>query len=127
MNANSEIAIVGGAAAWGAHAAGVRFSAVRRKLRTTHFFARTSWLEPGHDNLGEPPKPARGPHALRIFTSEFAVTRLAAVAMRSERRVSRGSGRIYVAAKPPPQTGPTECRVKRGAPSIASLRLKLAL
>ena len=38
FNPNSEVELAGRAAARGAHAAGVPFSAARRKLRTTHFF-----------------------------------------------------------------------------------------
>ncbi len=58
------------AAARGAHAAGVPFSAARRKPRATHFLARKRKLELGHDGLGGPPKPARGPRALPILISE---------------------------------------------------------
>ena len=64
------------AAAWGAHAAGVQFSAARRKPRSTNFFVRRRKLELGHDGLGEPPKPARGPRALPVSISEIGLIAL---------------------------------------------------
>ena len=69
---NSEAEIASRAAARGAHAAGVQFSAARRKPRTTHFYVRGEKLVLGHDGSGWPPKPARGPRALPIPISEFA-------------------------------------------------------
>ena len=71
INPTSEVAIASRAAARGAHAAGVQFSAARRKPRTTYFFVRGEKLELGHDGLGGPPKPARGPRALPVPISEF--------------------------------------------------------
>ena len=73
VNPNSEIELAGRAAARGAHAAGVPFSAARRKPRTTHFFGRRRKLERGHEGLGGPPNPARGPRALPISISEFGM------------------------------------------------------
>ena len=61
------------AAARGAHAAGVPFSAARRKLRATHLFVRGGKLERGHEGLGGPPNPARGPRALPHSVSEFGL------------------------------------------------------
>ena len=71
FNPNSEVELAGRAAARGAHAAGVPFSAARRKPRTTYFFVRRRKLERGHEGLGGPPNPARGPRALPISNSEF--------------------------------------------------------
>ena len=71
FNPNSEVEPVSRAAVWGAHAAGVQFSAARRKPRSTHLFVRGGKLELGHAGLGGPPKPARGPRALPIPISEF--------------------------------------------------------
>ena len=71
INPNSEVGNAHRAAARGAHAAGVPFSAARRKLRTTHFFVWGGKLELGHEGLGGPPKPARGPRALPSPISEF--------------------------------------------------------
>ena len=71
LNSNSEVTMAPRAAAWGAHAAGVLFSAARRKLRSTNFFARWRKLELGHEELGGPPNSARGPRALPAADSEF--------------------------------------------------------
>ena len=76
MNPNSEVEIAIRAAARGAHAAGVQFSAARRKPRATNFFVRGGKLELGHDGLGGPPKPARGPRALLLPISEFGFSAL---------------------------------------------------
>ena len=73
INPNSEVGNAPRAAARAAHAAGEPFSAARRKLHTTHFFVRGGKLELGHDGLGGPPKPARGPRALPIPISEFGL------------------------------------------------------
>ena len=54
INGNPRRVVASGEAAWGAHAAGVQFSAARRKLRSTNFFARSKKLELGHDVLGGP-------------------------------------------------------------------------
>ena len=70
---NSEVELAGRAAARGAHAAGVPFSAARRKPRATNFFGRRRKLERGHEGLGGPPNPARGPRALPISISEFGI------------------------------------------------------
>ena len=73
FNLNSEVGNARHAAPRGAHAAGVWFSAARRKLRATHFFVRGGKLEHGHDGLGGPPKPARGPRALPVPVSDFGL------------------------------------------------------
>ena len=64
MKRNSDVEIVSGAAAWGAHAARVLFSAARRKPRSTNFSPLPKWLESGHDGLG-------GPRALPSSALEF--------------------------------------------------------
>ena len=74
LTPNSEVELAGRAAARGAHAAGVPFSAARRKPRTTHFYGRRRKLDRGHEGLGGPPNPARGPRALPISISEFGLT-----------------------------------------------------
>jgi hypothetical protein len=51
---------------WGAHAAGVRFSAARRKPRFTNLFTSKKAIM-SNEGLGEPPKPARGLRALPIY------------------------------------------------------------
>ena len=79
FNPNSEVELAGRAAARGAHAAGVPFSAARRKPRATHFFVRRRKLERGHEGLGGPPNPARGPRALPISISEFGCNKLSRV------------------------------------------------
>ena len=71
MNANFKDEASVSAAARGAHAAGVPFSAARRKPRTTNPFPQASGHELEHEGLGEPPKPAREPRALPAASSAF--------------------------------------------------------
>ena len=52
----------------GAHAAGVLFSAARRKPLFTNLLAREMGQEMRDEDLGEPPKPARGTRALPFKT-----------------------------------------------------------
>ncbi len=73
LRPNSEVGVARRVAGRGAHAAGVPFSAARRKPRSTHFSARRRKFELGHDGLGGSPKPARGPRALLILISEFGL------------------------------------------------------
>ena len=73
LNPNSEIGARRSLAIRGAHAAGVPFSAARRKPRPAQFRSPQWGPRMGDDSLGGPPKLARGPRALPVPTSEIGL------------------------------------------------------
>ena len=84
---NSEIGTGRSPEIRGAHAAGVPFSAARRKLRPAKFRSPQRGQRMGDDSLGGPPKLARGPRALPVPTSAFGFSSITLIARpRSARR-----------------------------------------
>ena len=71
VNPNAEVEAGLRPATRGAHAAGVSFSAARRKLRTTNFLTWDADKRMSDKGWGGPPQPAREPHALPIPSAEF--------------------------------------------------------